>query len=131
MTSQNLLQSKYFYLCFKKKQANKKSNKHILPDLDKCLTVKLRMSQTVKWFCLKIWPLEEPKEEAGAKSAVRLVELGPRIRMHLLKIEEGVAEGEVLYHQFIVKTEEEKKIIRVRREHRRLVFFVFTWKVFT
>ncbi len=68
--------------------------------------------------------------KAGAKSAVRLVELGPRIRMHLLKIEEGVAEGEVLYHQFIVKTEEEKKIIRQRREHRRLVFFVFTWKVF-
>lgn len=57
--------------------------------------------------------------KAGAKSAVRLVELGPRIRMQLLKIEEGLVEGEVLYHQFIVKTEQEKKLIRQRREQRR------------
>ena len=56
--------------------------------------------------------------KAGNKSAVRLVELGPRIRMQLLKIEEGLAEGEVLFHQYINKTEEEKKVIRQRREQR-------------
>ena len=39
--------------------------------------------------------------------------------MELIKIEEGLVDGEVLYHQFIQKTEEEKKIIRQRRETRR------------
>nr|CAG4641648.1 EOG090X0508 [Eurycercus lamellatus] len=57
--------------------------------------------------------------KAGAKSAVRLVELGPRMRLQLMKIEEGLVDGEVLYHQFIQKTEEEKKIIRQRRETHR------------
>lgn len=57
--------------------------------------------------------------KAGSKSAVRLIELGPRIRMQLLKIEEGLVEGEVLYHKLIHKTEEEKKVIRMRREQRR------------
>lgn len=57
--------------------------------------------------------------KAGAKSAVRLIELGPRIRMELLKIEEGLVEGEVLYHQYIKKTEEEKKLIKLRRDQQR------------
>jgi len=56
--------------------------------------------------------------KAGAKSAVRLIELGPRIRMELLKIEEGLVEGEVLYHKYIQKTEEEKKVIKLRRAQR-------------
>nr|CAG4636128.1 EOG090X0508 [Eubosmina coregoni] len=54
--------------------------------------------------------------KAGAKSAIRLVELGPRMRLQLIKIEEGLVDGEVLYHQFIEKTEEERKLIRKRRE---------------
>lgn len=41
------------------------------------------------------------------------------MRLELIKIEEGLIEGEVLYHQFIKKTEEEKKVIRLRRETRR------------
>jgi ribosome biogenesis protein SSF1/2 len=39
--------------------------------------------------------------------------------MELIKIEEGIVDGEVLYHKFIKKSEEEKKIIRQRRETRR------------
>nr|CAG4647855.1 EOG090X0508 [Moina brachiata] len=54
--------------------------------------------------------------KAGVKSAIRLIELGPRMRLELVKIEEGLVDGEVLYHKFIQKTEEEKKIIRHRRE---------------
>nr|CAG4650928.1 EOG090X0508 [Simocephalus serrulatus] len=57
--------------------------------------------------------------KAGAKSAIRMIELGPRMRMELIKIEEGLVDGEVLYHQFIQKTEEEKKLIRQRRDTRR------------
>jgi len=60
--------------------------------------------------------------KAGAKSAIRLVELGPRMRLQLIKIEEGLVDGEVLYHQFIEKTEEERKLIRKRRETKKYRF---------
>ena len=36
----------------------------------------------------------------SGRSAIKLAELGPRLTMKLLKIEEGVCAGEVLYHSF-------------------------------
>ena len=42
-----------------------------------------------------------------SKLAVRLVEIGPRMQMTLYKIEQGIAEGEVLYHSVYTKTAEE------------------------
>jgi ribosome biogenesis protein SSF1/2 len=54
---------------------------------------------------------------AFQSSAVRLVELGPRIRLELIKIEEGLQDGEVLYHKLQTKTEEEKKAIRSDHRH--------------
>jgi len=53
------------------------------------------------------------------QSSVRLVELGPRISLELLKIEDGLLDGEVMFHKYIVKTEEEKQKIRERREKRK------------
>lgn len=53
--------------------------------------------------------------ESG-KSAVRLSELGPRLTLQLMKIEDGLLDGEVLYHDLIHKTEEEKLEIEKRRE---------------
>ena len=53
------------------------------------------------------------------QSSVRLVELGPRMLMSLVKIEEGMLDGEVLYHKWVQKTDEEKKKIKVAREKRR------------
>ncbi|NP_001191389.2 suppressor of SWI4 1 homolog [Ornithorhynchus anatinus] len=41
------------------------------------------------------------------QSAVRLTEIGPRMTLQLTKIQEGVCQGNVLYHSFIHKTEEE------------------------
>lgn len=41
------------------------------------------------------------------KSAVRLTELGPRMTLELLKIEDGLCEGKVLYHKLISKSEAE------------------------
>merc|ERR1712130_949503 len=52
----------------------------------------------------------------GQQSSVRLVELGPRMKLQLVKIEEGLLDGEVLHHEFVEKTEEEKKIIKEKRE---------------
>ena len=48
----------------------------------------------------------------NSQSAVRLTELGPRMTLELFKIEEGVGEGEVLFHNYIKKTEEEKQALR-------------------
>lgn len=53
------------------------------------------------------------------KSAIRLNELGPRMTLQLMKIEDGLLDGEVLYHELIFKTEEEKEEIRKKRELKR------------
>lgn len=41
------------------------------------------------------------------KRAVKLVELGPRLRLRLMKVEEGLCEGKVMWHDFISKSQEE------------------------
>lgn len=53
-------------------------------------------------------------------SAVRLTELGPRMTLELYKIEDGFCDGEVLYHRYIKKTEEEKQALRnqIRKRHK-------------
>ncbi|PWY76295.1 ribosome biogenesis protein Ssf2 [Aspergillus heteromorphus CBS 117.55] len=43
------------------------------------------------------------------KRAVKLVELGPRLKLRLLKVEEGLCEGRVMWHDFINKSEEEAR----------------------
>lgn len=55
----------------------------------------------------------------NSKSAVRLHEIGPRLTMELVKIEEGLMTGEVLFHDTIVKTDEEKEAIRKEREKKK------------
>mmetsp|Transcript_25367 Transcript_25367/g.39276 ORF Transcript_25367/g.39276 Transcript_25367/m.39276 type:complete len:461 (-) Transcript_25367:137-1519(-) len=43
------------------------------------------------------------------KSALKLVEIGPRLRMKLVKVERGLGGGDVMYHAFIKKTAAEVK----------------------
>ena len=43
------------------------------------------------------------------KRAVKLVELGPRMRLRMTKVEEGVCDGKVMWHESIEKTAEEVK----------------------
>ncbi|CAH1975407.1 unnamed protein product [Acanthoscelides obtectus] len=50
------------------------------------------------------------------KSAIRLSELGPRLTLSLIKIEDGLLDGEVLYHDLIHKSEEEREEIQRKRE---------------
>ena len=40
------------------------------------------------------------KSEKSQQSALRLREVGPRLTLSLIKIEEGINEGRVLYHKF-------------------------------
>lgn len=53
---------------------------------------------------------------ASQQSAVRLTEIGPRMTLQLVKIQEGMGEGNVLYHAIISKTEEEIQEILNRKE---------------
>lgn len=67
---------------------------------------------------------EETKEEqeqstvvAKTKRAIKLTELGPRINMTLMKIEEGlVGSSKTLYHASIKKTEEEIKSLEKKHQ---------------
>jgi len=63
----------------------------------------------------------------GKRSVVKLRELGPRLRLVLVKVESAVFEGEVLYHKFVSKSAKEEAELRTkaadkaqRQEARRL-----------
>ncbi|CAH2085843.1 unnamed protein product [Euphydryas editha] len=56
---------------------------------------------------------------ARSRSALRLVELGPRLQLQLIKVEDGLMDGEVLFHELVEKTEEEKALIKKKREEKR------------
>nr|XP_019600450.1 PREDICTED: suppressor of SWI4 1 homolog isoform X2 [Rhinolophus sinicus] len=52
------------------------------------------------------------------QSAIRLTEIGPRMTLQLIKIQEGVGEGNVLFHSFVHKTEEELQAILAAKEEK-------------
>lgn len=64
---------------------------------------------------------EEPEEEAEnvERRAVKLVELGPRMRLRLTKVEEGLCSGKVMWHEYVHKSREEIKELEKRWEKRR------------
>lgn len=52
------------------------------------------------------------------QSAIRLTEIGPRMTLQLIKIQEGVGNGNVLFHNFVHKTEEELQAILAAKEEK-------------
>ena len=45
------------------------------------------------------------QESSGTQQrAIRLTEIGPRLRLELVKIEDGMCDGKVLYHRYVQKT---------------------------
>ncbi|KAI9844042.1 MAG: hypothetical protein M1837_005977 [Sclerophora amabilis] len=52
------------------------------------------------------------------KRAVKLVELGPRMKLRMTKVEEGVCGGKVMWHEFVTKTEQEAKAMEKVWERR-------------
>ncbi|KAI9239440.1 hypothetical protein MVEG_00709 [Podila verticillata NRRL 6337] len=48
--------------------------------------------------------------------AIKLVELGPRMELKLVKIQAGMCDGEVLYHDFIKRSPEELKAQKAERQ---------------
>lgn len=53
------------------------------------------------------------------RRAVKLVELGPRMKLRLTKVEEGMCAGKVMWHEYIHKTKEEIKELEKLWEKRR------------
>jgi ribosome biogenesis protein SSF1/2 len=53
---------------------------------------------------------EKSSEKSNVeKRAVKLVELGPRMKLRLMKVEEGLCEGRIMWHGFISKSDKEIK----------------------
>lgn len=50
------------------------------------------------------------------KSALKLVELGPRLSMELVKVEKGLGTGDVMYHAYVHKSPEEAAALKERKE---------------
>ena len=46
------------------------------------------------------------------QSAMKLSELGPRMTLEIFKVEQGVNEGDVLYHKYVHKTKEEAQSLK-------------------
>jgi ribosome biogenesis protein SSF1/2 len=47
---------------------------------------------------------EKVEIKTNQQRSIRLTELGPRLRLELVKIEEGMCDGKVLYHRYVHKT---------------------------
>lgn len=49
-------------------------------------------------------------------SAMKLIELGPRLTLELYKVQQGMNEGDILYHKFVQKSPEEAAATKERIE---------------
>lgn len=60
-------------------------------------------------FCQVVLPerFRGRGNDKAQQSAIKLVELGPRLTMELFKVEAGMCEGDILYHKFESKSEED------------------------
>lgn len=56
-----------------------------------------------------------------SKSALKLVELGPRLSLQLIKVEQGLGDGNVMYHAHIHKSPDEAKEIQQKVEQKVLL----------
>ena len=62
---------------------------------------------------------QTPGQLGVEKKAVKLVELGPRMKLRMTKVEEGVCAGKVMWHEFLEKSPEELKDMEIVWEARR------------
>ncbi|CAG5122363.1 unnamed protein product [Candidula unifasciata] len=57
----------------------------------------------------------------NAVNAIRLKEIGPRLTLQLVKIEEGFESGDILYHSLVKKTPEEIEALKEKRQNKQKV----------
>lgn len=82
-------------------------------DTSRAVLIKRNLSGTYTIFHYDL-----VKREKGDAVKIELHELGPRLDLELVKIEEGVCGGEVSYHAHVVKTREEVAAIEERIRER-------------
>jgi ribosome biogenesis protein SSF1/2 len=63
-------------------------------------------------------PAERPADNIERR-AVKMIELGPRMRLRMTKVEEGLCEGKVMWHEYKHKTPEEIRELEKKWEQRR------------
>lgn len=61
----------------------------------------------------------EADSTGGGKVGVRLTEVGPRLQLQLVKGEEGVLGGAVLFHRYLNRTASEQEVLEQRATQRR------------
>ncbi|EAQ87668.1 hypothetical protein CHGG_04287 [Chaetomium globosum CBS 148.51] len=62
---------------------------------------------------------EEGANDNVERRAVKLVELGPRMRLRMTKVEEGICSGKVMWHEYVQKSKEEIKELEKRWDQRK------------
>lgn len=68
-----------------------------------------------------VLPEDYLDKKGGTNVAIKLHELGPRLRLKLLKIEEGFCRGNVVFHSIVQKSKAEiKKTLDDQRNKREL-----------
>lgn len=74
------------------------------------------MSEIEEDAVVDLNPNEEEMEveEGPTKKAVKLVEIGPRLTLDLVKIEDGICEGKVLHHAYVKKSQAEIRQLEKR-----------------
>jgi len=65
--------------------------------------------------------VEDERLRKFPQTAVRLIENGPRMELQLVKIEEGILEGKVMFHAFKKFTPEEIELRDKKREEQKLL----------
>lgn len=55
-----------------------------------------------------------PQRSNVEKRAIKLVELGPRMKLRLTKVEEGLCEGRIMWNEFITKSKAEEQSLDQR-----------------
>ncbi|SCU96495.1 LAFA_0G06612g1_1 [Lachancea sp. 'fantastica'] len=59
-----------------------------------------------------------PEQPMPRKKAIKLTEVGPRLTLKLVKIEEGICSGKVLHHSYVKKTDSEIRHLEKRHAQR-------------
>lgn len=70
---------------------------------------------------MRVGDSKSSRQEGSAveKRAVKLVELGPRLRLRMIKVEEGVCGGKVMWHEFLSKSKEDVEMMENIWDERR------------
>lgn len=63
--------------------------------------------------------VDDDEDEGVERRAVKMVELGPRMKLRLTKVEDGLCAGKPMWHEYIQKTQKEEKELDQRWEQRR------------